>query len=149
MKSYIALVMSMMVAGASLAYAADDKDMGMDSASDTKMNSDSLTPKEVKGATQQKSMKGSLDAMDPDDLEGMDIFDSSDNQIGDIDEIVVNKAGKRMAVIGLEDDLKEVAVPMDSLSMSSDNKKLTINMTRKELLALPDYDPMDMESAEE
>ena len=79
----------------------------------------------------------------------MDIYDSSDKKIGDVDEIVVDKAGKRMAVIGLEDDTKEVAVPLDRFTMSSDNEKLKVNMTRKELMTLPDYDPMDMESAEE
>jgi|GEM_PF-1833131 len=135
MKSYIALVMSMMLAGASLAYAVDDKNKSMDSDS--------------KSATKQQGMKGSLEAMDPDDLEGMDIYDSSNKKIGDVDEIVVNKSGKKMAVIGLEDDTKEVAVSLDRLTRSSDKEKLSIDMTRKELMTLPDYDPMDMESAEE
>jgi len=64
MKSYIALVMSIMLAGASLAYAADDKDKGMNSDSDNKMHSDRKTPAKHKAATSQKGMQGSLETIE-------------------------------------------------------------------------------------
>lgn len=152
MKSYMALVMSLMLAGASLAYAAEDTDKAMDSDSDKKMQPDSKAPPKNKAATEQKEMKkmkGSLGDMNPDDLEGMDIYDSSNTQIGDVDEIVVDKSGTRMVVIGLEDDTKEVVVPLDKFKMSSDKESLTLDMSMKQLMKLPDYDPMDMKSAEE
>lgn len=148
MKTYAALVMSLMLAGAPLAYATDDKDKGMSSETGKNMNSDKAEVQN-KAASKQKGMKGSLETMSPDDLEGMDIHDSSGEQIGDIDEIVVDKAGEKMAVIGLKGDTKEVAVPLSKLKMSRDKEMLNLDMSRKQLMELPDYDPMDMESAEE
>lgn len=147
MKSYTALVISLMLAGAPLAYAADDSDKGMSSDSDKGMNAEKATTQKT-ATDKQKGMNGSLESMDPDDLEGMDVYDSSDEQMGDIDEIVVDKSGMKMAVIGLEDDTKEVAVSLDKFKMSSDKESLTVDMTKKELMKLKNYDPMDMKSAE-
>ncbi|MEH6562901.1 MAG: PRC-barrel domain-containing protein [Marinobacter sp.] len=134
MKSYIALIAGLTLAGASVVYAADDGKMKSDSKATT---------------TEQHSPQSKLSSMSPDDLEGMDIYNDSKEEIGDIDEIVKDKSGQHMAVIGLKDSMKEVAVPLDTLSMSSDGETLTTDMSQKELLALPDYDPMDMESVDE
>jgi hypothetical protein len=82
------------------------------------------------------------------DVEGKSVFDSTGTLLGDADELVETKSHEKMVVIDLEDDDKEVAVPLDRFSMSSDGKNLTTQMTRAQLLALPDYDPMDMEDAD-
>jgi len=134
MKRYVALIAGLTLAGASVAYATDDGEMKSDSKATT---------------TEQHSPQGKLSSMNPDDLEGMNIYNDSKEEIGDVDEIVKNKSGQQMAVIGLKGSMKEVAVPLDKLSMSSDGETLTTSMSQKELLALPDYDPMDMESVDE
>jgi len=129
-----AIIASVVLAGASLAFAGDEK-MGKSS---DKMDHtmDQMS----------QSAKGSLANMNIDDLEGKDIVDSNGMQLGDIDEIVTDKRRGPMAVIGLKDSNKEVVVPLDKLSMSSDRKNLTTKLTREKLLAMPDYDPMDMSS---
>jgi hypothetical protein len=70
-------------------------------------------------------------------------------QLGDVDEVVIDVAKGDKAVIELENSDKEVAIPVNKLSISADGKKLNTTMTREQLEALPDYDPMDMESAPE
>lgn len=134
MKRYVALIAGLTLAGASVVYAADDGEMKSDSKATN---------------TEQHSPQGKLRSMNPDDLEGMNIYNDSKEEIGDVDEIVKNKSGQQMAVIGLKGSMKEVAVQLDELSMSSDGETLTTSMSQKELLALPDYDPMDMESVDE
>jgi sporulation protein YlmC with PRC-barrel domain len=133
MKRYITLIAGLTLASASLAYAADD----------------GIMKSTGKMATDQHSSMNTINSMNPDELEGMDIYNSDGEEIGDVDEIVKDKNGQRMAVIGLDGDTKEVAVPLSKLSMNGDGDKLMIKMTNKELMALPDYDPMDMESVDE
>lgn len=91
----------------------------------------------------------SLATINPDMIEGKNVMDGSGNELGDIDEVVVDKAKRRMVVIGLNDSMKEVALPISDLMMSADGESFTTTRTRAELEAMPDYDPMDMESAEE
>jgi hypothetical protein len=88
-------------------------------------------------------------AVDPDKLEGMDILDSNGQQLGDADDVVVDKTNRRLVVIGLEDSTKEVVVTIDSLALSADGETLSTTLTRGELEALPDYDPSDMESVDD
>ena len=88
-------------------------------------------------------------ALDVDEIEGKDILDSTGRQLGDVDEVVKGSNNQTMAVIGLEDSDKEVAVPLDKLSLSADGKNLITRLSRTELQALPDYDPMDMQSVDE
>lgn len=121
MKKYATLIASLTLVGASCAAIADDNDY-----SSTKVM-----------------------AVDPAAYEGKDIMDSAGNQLGDIDEVVKDKSNRQMVVIDLEDSTKEVVIPIDRVSMSADGNTLTTTMTRKELEALPDYDPMDMESVDE
>lgn len=99
--------------------------------------------------TASAAVDRSIATMDVDDIEGKDIRDSSGAQLGDVDEVVKGKANQPMAVIGLEDSDREVAVPLSTLAMSSDGKSFTTRMTRAQLLDLPDYDPMDLESIDE
>ncbi|HEY6130824.1 MAG TPA: PRC-barrel domain-containing protein [Halioglobus sp.] len=91
----------------------------------------------------------SLATLDVDEIEGKDILDATGRQLGDVDEVVTSKNNQTMAVIGLEDSDKEVAVPLSSLSLSADGKNLTTRLSKTELMAMPDYDPMDMQSVEE
>lgn len=133
MKRYVTLIAGLTLASASFVYAAEDGTM---------KSTDKM-------ATDQHSSMNTLNSMNPDELEGVDIYNSDGEKIGDVDEIVKGKNGQRMAVIGLDGDTKEVAVPLSKLSMNSDGDKLMIEMTNKELMALPDYDPMDMESVDE
>lgn len=106
----------------------------------------------TQGAAVQPSTHSSATAlgnMDVDKIEGKDILDSSGAQLGDVDEVVVNNANQPMAVIGLEDSDKEVAVPLNKLALSSDGKNIVTRLSRADLLALPDYDPMDMKSIDD
>jgi sporulation protein YlmC with PRC-barrel domain len=97
----------------------------------------------------QPSRDRVLASMDVDKIEGKDVLDSSGKQLGDVDEVVVNKSNQTMAVIGLEDSDKEVAVPLSRLTLAADGKNLITQLSRAELLAMPDYDPMDMESVDD
>jgi hypothetical protein len=93
--------------------------------------------------------QGAIWAVDIDELEGKDVFDPYGGQLGDVDEIVVDKSNHRMAVIGLEDSAREVVVPIDELALSADGDSLTTKLTRAELETLPDYDPSDLDSVDE
>jgi hypothetical protein len=100
-------------------------------------------------ASVMPSTDRSLASMDVDKIEGKDLLDKTGKQLGDVDEVVVSKSRQTMAVIGLEDSDKEVAVPLTRLTLSADGKNLVTQLSRAELLAMPDYDPMDMESVDE
>lgn len=101
------------------------------------------------GQHKQTADKSALSRLSPDDLEGMDIYDSNGEQLGDVDAVVKDLRNQHMIVIGLEDDMKEVAVPIDKLALSANGERITTRLTRNELLAMPDYDPMDMESVDD
>jgi sporulation protein YlmC with PRC-barrel domain len=101
------------------------------------------------GASVVWAQGSSMAALNPDVLEGKDVFDSAGEQLGDIDEVVKDKSDQHMAVIGLEGSAREVAIPVSKLSMTADGKQLKTTMTRAQLEALPDYDPMDMKSVPE
>jgi hypothetical protein len=92
---------------------------------------------------------GDLSVLDPDKIEGKDVMDETGHQLGDVDEVVKGKTGEHMAVIGLEDSTKEVVIPLDELKMSADGESLYTMLDRADLEALPDYDPMDLESVDE
>jgi glyceraldehyde-3-phosphate dehydrogenase/erythrose-4-phosphate dehydrogenase len=101
------------------------------------------------GASIAIAAGSSITDLHEEDVEGKTILDSTGSVLGDADELVQNKSAQKLVVIGLEDSDKEVAVPLEKFSMSSDGENLTIDMSKAELLALPDYDPMDMESADD
>lgn len=101
------------------------------------------------GQTSKQVTDASIATMEIDDIEGKEILDSSGRQLGDVDEVVVNKSNQSMAVIGLEDSAKEVAVPLNKLALSGDGKNLVTRLSKSELEAMPDYDPADMKSVPE
>lgn len=80
------------------------------------------------------------------DLEGKDVVDASGETIGGIDR-VVTEGSERKAIIGLSDSLKEVAVPVNELSLAADGN-VSVNLSRDELEAYEDVDPMDYEEAD-
>lgn len=134
MKTVLAKAVVCLALSGAVAAMADD---------DTIKNADNLSP------AVQANMHSALANMDIDEIEGKDIYDSNGMQLGDVDEVVKNSAGLPMIVIGLEDDTKEVVVPMDRLTLSADGSRLTTTLTRAELMGLKDYDPMDLESVDE
>lgn len=126
MKYYTAMIASLALVGASVA-----------------MADNSSYP------TAPKTTSSAMAALNPDAIEGKDVKDSAGQQLGDVDEVVKDATNGHMAVIGLEDSTKEVAIPVTELSMSADGKTLSTTLTRAQLEALPDYDPMDKESVPE
>lgn len=134
MKTILAKAVVCLALSGAVAAMADD---------DTMKNADNLSP------TVQADMHSALANMDIDEIEGKDIYDSNGMQLGDVDEVVKNSAGQPMIVIGLEDDTKEVVVPMDKLTLSTDGSRLTTTLTRAELMGMKDYDPTDLESVDE
>lgn len=80
------------------------------------------------------------------DLEGKDVVDASGETIGDIDRVVTD-GNERKAIIGLSDSLREVAVPLSELSLAADGN-VSVNLSRDELEAYEDVDPMDYEEAD-
>ena len=101
------------------------------------------------GASVVWAQGSSMAALNPDELEGKDLYDSAGTQIGDIDEVVIDRTDQHLAVVGLKGSMKEVTIPVSKLSMSADGKTLKTSLTKDQLEALPDYDPMDMKSAPE
>jgi hypothetical protein len=95
------------------------------------------------------SKHSAMESVDPDAIEGKDVLDSAGHQLGDVDEVVSDATNGQMAVIGLENSTKEVAIPVTKLSMSADGEKLSTTLSRAQLEALPDYDPMDKEGVED
>lgn len=101
------------------------------------------------GQTSRQVTDASIATMEIDDIEGKEILDSSGRQLGDVDEVVVNKSNQTMAVIGLEGSAREVAVPLNKLTLSGDGENLVTRLSKSELEAMPDYDPGDMKSVPE
>ena len=77
MKRYVTLIAGLTLASASFVYAAEDGTM---------KSTD-------KTATDQNSSMNTLNSMNPDELEGVDIYNSDGEKIGDVDEIVKGKNG--------------------------------------------------------
>jgi len=79
---------------------------------------------------------------------GKTVYSAAKENVGDINDLLVGKDGNvKAAVIGVGGFLgmgeKDVAVPLDRLSMSKDengNSYLTITSTRAELEAAPSFD---------
>lgn len=90
------------------------------------------------------AQKSTLANVDPSEIEGKNVLDKSGQQLGDIDEVVHGNNGEQLVVIGLEDSLREVAVPIEKLEWSADRENFVTMLDRTELEAMPDYDPMDL-----
>jgi sporulation protein YlmC with PRC-barrel domain len=82
------------------------------------------------------------------DIYKADVYDNSENKIGDVTDLVINSSGNiTTAVIGVDGFLgvgqKDIAVPFKDLKISSRNGKewLALNWTKEELRSMPAYEP--------
>ena len=78
------------------------------------------------------------------DIYKADVYDNSENKIGDVTDLVINSSGNiTTAVIGVGGFLgvgqKDIAVPFKDLKISSRNGKewLALNWTKEELRSMP------------
>ena len=74
------------------------------------------------------------------------VYDTADNKIGTVDDVLVDKTGKiHAAMVGVGGFLgmgeKDVAVPFDALNLTQKNNKwyLTMNATKDELKSAPGF----------
>ncbi len=79
-------------------------------------------------------------------LEGMDVYGADGDEVGEIEEILVNRNREFVAVVievdrylGLVD--REVVVPIAALQRAGD--RFAVNMTEEELEQLPEWDDHD------
>jgi sporulation protein YlmC with PRC-barrel domain len=89
-----------------------------------------------------------------DDIVGKKLVDTSGEELGDVDTVVVDRnTNEKMLVIGLKgivgDDAKEVVVPLDQIKKSPDGRQLETRMTKQQLEARPDYDIGDYDQVED
>ena len=82
-----------------------------------------------------------MSAGDASEMEGKDVVDNSGTKVGDVDRVAMNGTEK-VVVIGLEDSMKEVAVPYSSVKVTTDGQVST-TMSKTQLEALEDIDPTD------
>jgi sporulation protein YlmC with PRC-barrel domain len=83
------------------------------------------------------------------DIYRANVYDNSENKIGDVSDLVINNDGNiTTAVIGVGGFLgvgqKDIAVPFRDLKISSRDGKewLTLNRTKDELRSMPRYEPV-------
>lgn len=79
-------------------------------------------------------------------LEGMDVYGADGDEVGEIEEVLVNSNREFVAVVievdrylGIVD--REVVVPIEALQRAGD--RFAINMTEEELEQLPEWDERD------
>lgn len=81
------------------------------------------------------------------DLIGMDVLDKSGDEVGEIEDIVINLSNGQIHYAVLEFDRawnpvnKLVALPLSSLQARPDGNDLTINMSREQLANAPSFEP--------
>jgi sporulation protein YlmC with PRC-barrel domain len=88
------------------------------------------------------------------DIYKANVYDNSENKIGDVTDLVINNDGNiTTAVIGVGGFLgagqKDIAVPFKELKISSRNDKewLTLYRTKEELRSMPRFEPMGRSAA--
>ncbi len=81
------------------------------------------------------------------DVYHADVYDTSNNKIGQIDDLVLSSDGQiKTAVIGVGGFLgagkKDVAIPFTDLKVTKNNDKeqLTLDRSKDQLKAMPAYD---------
>lgn len=79
-----------------------------------------------------------------DRLEDMDIVGADGEEIGEVEEILVDRDGRIVAVaaefggfLGIGE--REVVIRLDQLAVQSNREKLVVAMTREQLMALPEW----------
>jgi sporulation protein YlmC with PRC-barrel domain len=88
------------------------------------------------------------------DIYKADVYDESENKIGDVTDLAINSSGNiRVAIIGVGGFLgvgqKDVSIPFKDLKISARNGKdwLTLNRTKEALRSMPAYEPMGRSAA--
>ena len=87
------------------------------------------------------------------DIYKANVYDNSENKIGDVTDLIISNGNIRTAVIGVGGFLgagqKDISVPFKELKISSRNGKewLTLNQTKDELRSMPAYEPMGRSTA--
>ncbi|APT56605.1 hypothetical protein RGI145_05275 [Roseomonas gilardii] len=78
-----------------------------------------------------------------------DVYTTDRVEVGEVEDLVIDPSTGRIVtvVIEVERDLglntKYVAVPLDKLSLTAGERRVTLNMTRAELSSLPAIDYHD------
>lgn len=88
------------------------------------------------------------------DIYKANVYDESENKIGDVTDLAMNGSGNiRAAIIGVGGFLgvgqKDVSVPFKDLKISTRNGKdwLTLNRTKEALRSMPAYEPIGRSAA--
>jgi sporulation protein YlmC with PRC-barrel domain len=87
------------------------------------------------------------------DIYKANVYDTSENKIGDVTDLIISNGNIRSAVIDVGGFLgagqKDISVPFKELKISSRNGKdrLTLNQTKDELKSMPAYEPMGRSTA--
>jgi sporulation protein YlmC with PRC-barrel domain len=82
------------------------------------------------------------------DIYKANVYDNSENKIGDVTDLIISNGNIKEAVIGVGGFLgagqKDISVPFKELNISSRNGKewLTLNRTKDELRSMPGYEPV-------
>lgn len=130
--------------------AADDPTM----ADDPSMADDRSTTGDPTSASPEGSdAAGSLEGMSNDDLVGKAIVSRDGEEIGDIDEIVVDgTTGQKFAVVDVGGFLgvgeKSIVVALDELESTADDR-IQSDLTRETLQTQTEYDPSYFETSDE
>jgi sporulation protein YlmC with PRC-barrel domain len=87
------------------------------------------------------------------DIYKANVYDNSENKIGDVTDLIVSNGTIKSAVIGVGGFLgagqKDISIPFKELKISMRNGKewLTLNQTKDELRSMPAYEPMGRSTA--
>ena len=75
------------------------------------------------------------------DIEGKVVVDSTGAKVGDVDRVATTGT-ETVVVIGLSDSQKEVAIPLNSVTVAANGTVMT-NLTKAQLETYEDIDPLD------
>ena len=83
-------------------------------------------------------------AVDTHKLIGRNITNGSNDTVGEIDSVLIDRAGTvKYVVVGVGGFLgmgeKQVALPLDALAITENGEKVTANVTKDQLKALPEF----------
>lgn len=123
----------------------DDPSMTDDQSMTDPMDDRSMAGNQSAGSAE------SLASMSDDEIVGKPILSRDGEEIGDVDEIVVDATtGDKFAVVDVGGFLgigeKSIVVPLDELSLSNDDR-IQSDLTRETLQTETEYDPANFESS--
>jgi sporulation protein YlmC with PRC-barrel domain len=112
----------------------------------------STSAPEPSGSSTRAAMPSDISQMKASDLIGKNVYNASDERIGEIDDVVVRKSGNgTMAVIGVGGFLgigeKKAAVPLDQLKVQGD-KIVGASLSKEQLKAQAEYKATDYDKVD-